>query len=159
MLKKLSAIKLNLRNFSTLKCKSIGFIGAPFSEGQPKRGTELAPDAMRKHGLINILYENNYKVNDYGDLKFEKANDHHPKIKNLNSCLSACKQLSEQVHRSTTENDICLTIGGDHSLGFGTVHGHSRTSKKLNKKLAVLWIDAHADANSVQSTISGKVHG
>ena len=55
----------------------------------------------------------------------------------------------------TSEKDVCLTIGGDHSMGFGTINGHSRTRKNLG----VLWIDAHADINSVASTNSGNAHG
>lgn len=143
----------------SINSKQIGIIGAPFSDGQPKKGTELGPEVMRENGLIKILKENKFKIKDYGDLNFEKTSkilkNTHSKIKNLSSFLSAVKQLSDQVHRMTKENDVCLTIGGDHSLGFGTIHGHRRTTNKLG----VLWIDAHADINSVQSTISGNAHG
>lgn len=111
---------------------------------------------MRKNGLINTLNQNDFKVNDYGDLNLvTKDQNKHPKIKNFNSFLFAVKTLSDKVHQATRENDVCLTIGGDHSLGFGTIYGHSKT----NNQLGVLWIDAHADINSVQSTISGNAHG
>lgn len=163
MFKKL--IPFGGRNYSTNRTsisfgnKKVGLVGAPFSDGQPRQGTELGPEAMRKNGLVDILNQNKFKVNDYGDLKFTNTATRskivHPKIKNLNSFLSAAKTLSDKVHQVTNENDVCLTIGGDHSMGFGTINGHSRTRKNLG----VLWIDAHADINSVASTNSGNAHG
>lgn len=99
--------------------KKVGLIGAAYSGGQPKRGTELGPSAMRENGLVKLLNENRFKVHDYGDLQLDTLPSKlaHPKVKNLGTFLNAVKQLSEQVRRATTENDVALTIGGDHSLG------------------------------------------
>lgn len=99
--------------------KKVGLIGASYSGGQPKRGTELGPSAMRENGLVRLLNENRFEVHDYGDLKLDTVPSKltHPKVKNLDTFLNAVKQLSERVHRATAENDVALTIGGDHSLG------------------------------------------
>ena len=73
---------------------------------------------MREHGLVRLLNDHRFEVHDYGDLNLEiQSKLVHPKVKNLGTFLNAVKQLSEQVHQATTENDVCLTVGGDHSLG------------------------------------------
>lgn len=103
----------------------------------------IGPESLRNHGLVKTLSGNGFNLKDYGDLKFEPSNKskiQHPKVKNLGSFLSSVELLSKKVCNVANENDLCLTIGGDHSLGFGTVNGHARAVEMQNKKLGVLWI-------------------
>lgn len=67
------------------------------------------------------------------------------------------RKLAEQVSNIIKDGRICLTLGGDHSIGLGTVSGHARTCE--NGDIAVLWVDAHADINTNKSSPSGNVHG
>lgn len=98
--------------------KKIGLIGAPYSGGQPKKGTELGPNAMRENGLVRLLNQHRFEVHDYGDLNLDTQSKLvHPKVKNLGTFLNAVKQLSGKVHQATAENDVSVMVGGDHSLG------------------------------------------
>ncbi|GFS80270.1 arginase-2, mitochondrial [Nephila pilipes] len=141
----------NYRN-SHVHSNRIGILGAPFSKGQNKDGVDRAPDALRHYGLINQLQELGLDVKDYGNLRFE---DYSDSSKNGNvSVGAACYKLAEAVKKVLLERSKCITLGGDHSLGIGTVHGHAQVHD-----VCVLWIDAHPDINTSHTSPSGHVHG
>ena len=64
-------------------------------------------------------------------------------------------QISEHVQKAIESNNVCLTLGGDHSVAMGTIHGHA----KANEDMCVIWVDAHADINPPQASESGNMHG
>ena len=64
-------------------------------------------------------------------------------------------QLSELVHRVLNEDKICVTLGGDHAIGIGTIHGVTSAFPSS----CLLWIDAHADINTMNNSKSGNMHG
>ena len=66
-------------------------------------------------------------------------------------------QLSELVERVLNEDKLCITLGGDHAIGIGTISGFTRAFK--NQQTCLLWIDAHADINTVDTSDSGNMHG
>lgn len=140
--------------------KKIGIIGVPFEKGQKKYGVSLAPAALRTFGLIDSLQEiEGLDVKDYGDVTAPHDVDGSKKlVENMNALavVSECnKLLSERVHKVMTDGRIAVTIGGDHSIGVGTVDGHLRT----NKDPILIWVDAHADLNTNKTSESGSVHG
>lgn len=69
---------------------------------------------------------------------------------------AVCKEVAEQVEQVQREGKFALTLGGDHSLGLGTIAG---TCRATNGEFAVIWVDAHADINTVETTPSGNIHG
>ncbi|XP_049887662.1 arginase-2, mitochondrial isoform X2 [Pectinophora gossypiella] len=136
----------------------VGVVGVPFEKGQKKYGVSVAPAAMRSAGLIDQLKEiEGLDVVDYGDVEVapceEKAN-----VDNM-ACLpqvSACNMtLSKTVSRIISDNRVAITIGGDHSIGVGTVDGHY----KVNEDMILIWVDAHSDINTNKTSSSGSVHG
>ncbi|XP_037935343.1 arginase-1 [Teleopsis dalmanni] len=145
-------------NSSTM---TLGIIGIPFSKGQSKQGVETAPDFLRKNGLINILNDvsqGNLKVNDYGNLEYEKDTDTKCIInncKNYPEFMGCNKALIKQVQEILKENDQFLALGGDHAIGFGSVAGHLQHTRNLS----LVWIDAHADINLHSTSESGNIHG
>ncbi|XP_035211533.1 arginase-1-like isoform X1 [Stegodyphus dumicola] len=135
---------------------SVGILGAPFSKGQPKQGVDQAPDAFRKFGLIKELQSLGLDVKDYGNVLFEDENElsTNDKLKFPLTVGAACKKVSNAVKEVLSDNKKCITLGGDHSLGIGTVYGHS-----LVHDMCILWIDAHADINTAHTTPTGNIHG
>lgn len=139
----------------------VGIIGAPFSKGQAKDGTERGPQAVRDGGLVGEMQRLGWNVKDYGDLVFERSErdtglmtGEHT-VKSLSCVANAVHKLSTQVEKVLREDRLPITIGGDHSLGIGTIAGHA----KVNRDLCVIWIDAHADINTTSSSLTGHMHG
>ncbi|GIX70537.1 arginase-2, mitochondrial [Caerostris extrusa] len=134
---------LSIRSNANRFYNSIGILGAPFNKGQVCEGVDKAPDALRKYDL---------DVKDYGNLLFENYSD-----SSNNESLavgSACHKVSNNVKNILLDGRKCVTIGGDHSLGMGTVHGHAQVHD-----VCVLWIDAHPDINTSHTSPSGHIHG
>ncbi|XP_041351940.1 arginase-1-like [Gigantopelta aegis] len=148
---------------SYCKSSAVGVIGAPHWKGQPRSGTELAPKYMREAGLIEELRKKGHTVNDYGDITFvdsvsgkdEHTSSNSVTIKNTRSVGQANKQICDKVAKITGRGEICLTLGGDHSIAIGTIIGHAQT----NPDLFVVWVDAHGDINTPLTTFSGNLHG
>ncbi|XP_013794391.1 arginase-1-like [Limulus polyphemus] len=146
--------------FSTVATSStnIGIIGVPFSKGQRKSGVEKGPLAIRDGGLLEKMQELGLNVKDLGDVEITEVPD-----ENVQQGLAihsptvglVAKKVSEKVSQVLRDNYLCVTLGGDHSLGLGTIHGHSC----VYPELSVLWIDAHADINTALTSPTGNLHG
>ncbi|XP_068628773.1 arginase-2, mitochondrial isoform X2 [Battus philenor] len=138
--------------------KKVGVIGVPFEKGQKKYGVSVAPAALRSAGLIKLLETiGGLDVKDYGDIETTVATT-DVNVDNMTHLpqVSACnKKLSERVSQVLKDGRVAVTIGGDHSIGVGTVDGHY----KVNEDMILLWVDAHADINTNKTSGSGSVHG
>lgn len=138
----------------------ISIIGMPLFYGCDKPGVEKGPEELRKNNLINI-FEKNHTVYDLGDIEVEKANAEHkflsnPKLKYLDQVVSANNGLAVKVLSALENNTLPFIVGGDHSLALGSIAG---ASKFLGNDLAVIWIDAHGDINTEETSPSGNIHG
>lgn len=137
--------------------RSAGIIGAPFSKGQPRGGVEGGPDRIRAAGLLDRLRALGCAVKDYGNLSFEEPPSDEPvgKVKCARAVGGANQRLSEVVQAVKMDGHTSVMLGGDHSLGIGSVHGHAAAVGELS----VVWIDAHADINTPLTSSSGNMHG
>lgn len=135
----------------------VSLLGAPFSYGQPKPGAELGVSALRRAGIVPSLEELRWHVDDLGDLEFEGPadNDNFGILKRPRCVGNANRRVKEMVYNACRKDNFVLTLGGDHSIATGTVAGH----KLARPDLCVVWVDAHADINTVESTPSGNIHG
>ncbi|KAJ1153572.1 hypothetical protein NDU88_006331 [Pleurodeles waltl] len=135
----------------------IGFVGAPFSKGQPRGGVEGGPKSLRDGGLIEQLKELGSDVVDFGDLRFPDVENDEPfqNVKNPRTVGQANEKLAKTVTEVKKSGRICLTVGGDHSLAVGTIAGHA----KVHPDLCVVWVDAHSDINTPLTSPSGNLHG
>lgn len=129
------------------RCKSttVNFIGVPFSDGQPRKGTELGPGVLRTSGVIETLRRKGLIVSDSGDIQVtpnQRSADQETsaKAKNASSVSLINHRLSQVVSRSTKEHDVTVIMGGDHSIAVGSLYGHHSTHPG---KVGVIWIDAH----------------
>ncbi|XP_014767975.1 arginase, hepatic [Octopus bimaculoides] len=137
--------------------QKIGVIGVPLNKGQDKQGVELGPKALRDHGLITSLEDLGHRINDYGNIQFEniEEDDKQSLIKNGLFLSHASKKISNAVKKVIQAGEICLTLGGDHSLTTGALHGHVQ----VQPDLVIVWIDAHADINPPTASLTGHMHG
>ena len=139
---------------------NISIIGMPLFYGCDRPGVEKGPEELRKNNLIDI-FEENHTVYDLGDIEVEKANAENKflsnsKLKYLDQVVNANNNLATKVLEALENNTLPFIVGGDHSLALGSIAG---SSQFLGNDLAVIWIDAHGDINTHETTPSGNIHG
>ena len=142
--------------------KKIGLIGFPMDLGADRRGVDMGPSAIRYSSLEEKLERLSYKVTDFGDIDIkilEIQKIKNSKLKYLPEIEKTSKSLAKKVEYLLNKNYFPLIIGGDHSTAIGTVAGISNFCRKRNKTLGIVWIDAHADMNTEETTPSGNIHG
>ncbi|KAF5065260.1 arginase [Proteiniclasticum sp. QWL-01] len=139
----------------------IDLIKAPLFYGCDREGVEHGPQTLMDHGLIDILQSAGNQVRDRGFIPvpvIEPENKYlaHSHMKYLDGIIDTNTHLANQVVSSLTEGRLPLVVGGDHSLGLGSLAG---VTKALGNEVAVIWIDAHADINTPETSPSGNIHG
>ncbi len=143
--------------------RAIAVIGAPLDLGAGRRGVDMGPSAMRVAGLGRRLGALGYDVADLGNVPVAQAEslaDEGPHdAKYLPQIAATCERLGELTGQALANGETPLVLGGDHSIAVGTVAGISRFFRESTRKIGLLWIDAHADMNTPQSSPSGNVHG
>lgn len=146
-----------------MKKAAIAIIGAPLDLGAGRRGVDMGPSAVRVAGLGRRLTALGYDVSDLGNVpvaQAESVDDAGPdEAKYLLQIAAACERLGELAGQALLDGKMPLVLGGDHSIAVGTVAGVSRFFGESNRKIGLLWIDAHADMNTPESSPSGNVHG
>ena len=140
----------------------IAVIGAPMDLGAGRRGVDMGPSALRVAGLNQKLAELGYQAEDLGNVVVDQpeslpAGPTHARY--LPQIAHTCARLAEMVERAADQGQVPLVLGGDHSAAIGTAAGMSRHLGKSGKKLGLLWMDAHADMNTPDSSPSGNIHG
>jgi arginase len=141
---------------------SIRIIGVRMDLGAGRRGVDMGPSAMRKAGLLNRLRELGYQVRDGGNIHVDEPEVHEihdPKLKYLPQIVAAMEDLVHRVSESVEAGEIPLVLGGDHSIAIGTIAGVSSCFRRQKKKLGMIWLDAHGDANTPDTSPSGNIHG
>ena len=144
------------------KSEKVSIIGFPMDLGADRRGVDMGPSALRIAGLQTKLENLGYNVNDTGDIKIEimeRQKVQNLKLKYLDEILKTSKLLASKVEKVLDKGEFPLCIGGDHSMALGTIAGISSYCKRKGLKLGVIWIDAHTDMNTEESTPSGNIHG
>jgi len=137
--------------------KKVSIVGAPTRFGQPKGGVEEGPKAIREAGLIPQLEELGFEVHDKGDIRFEYLENDEAinNVKRARQTGQACHRIYEEVYKCASSGELCVTLGGDHSLAIGSIAGIA----KAWKDLCIIWVDAHADINTPETSPSGNIHG
>ncbi len=140
----------------------IEMIGLPLDLGANRRGVDMAPSAIRIAGITERLENIGHEIKDEGDLDVfvpEVLKIEDPKLKYLPEIKKSLSHLADEVTRSLENGLFPLVLGGDHSIAVGSISGAARFLKRKNKKLGVIWIDAHGDMNTHETTLSGNIHG
>ncbi|MCB5202427.1 arginase [Neorhizobium sp. T786] len=141
-----------------MHCK---LIGVPLQEGASQLGCEMGPSALRVAGLAAALSGLGHEVSDLGNLSAPTGKvELHPNdvIQNLDKISAWTGILADAAYRESGDG-MPIFLGGDHSLSAGTVSGMARRAAEIGRPLFVLWLDAHTDLHSLDTTESGNLHG
>ncbi len=135
----------------------IDIIGVPLDLGADRRGVDMGPSAIRYAHLRQELLKIGHTVHDQGNLEApiaETCQINEPKLKYIDCIVPLSRRIAGAVATSLQGGHFPLVIGGDHSIALGSIRGAAK-----HKKLGVIWIDAHADFNTAETTPSGNIHG
>src|SRR3984885_4373529 len=142
--------------------QKIRIIGVPMDLGQSRRGVDMGPSALRVAGLLPRLKQLGCQVDDIGNISVKQPEEQHygeKRAKYLNEIAESCKGLAEITERSLSEGYFPLVLGGDHSIAVGSCSGVSNFYRAESKRVGYLWLDAHGDMNTPESSPSGNIHG
>jgi arginase len=139
----------------------ISLIGAPTDIGAGTRGASMGPEALRVANIVPVLQGHGLEVLDRGNLS-GPANPWQAPVegyRHLDEVVTWNRLVHEAVHAELVQGRFPLLLGGDHCLGLGSISAVARHCRETNKKLRILWLDAHADFNTNVLTPSGNLHG
>jgi arginase len=142
--------------------QKVRIIGVPMDLGASRRGVDMGPSALRVAGLAQHIKQLGHQVEDIGNVSVKQPEELHygeKKAKYLNEIAETCKGLAEIVQKTLEEGLVPVILGGDHSVAIGSVGGASAYFRKKEKRIGLLWLDAHGDMNTPESSPSGNVHG
>jgi len=136
--------------------QSICVIGIPMDLGQSRRGVDMGPSALRYAGLDDRLRRLGYKVQDCGNVAIPDRDILPPEggVSYLPSVVQACEAVYQAGEKALREGSLPVYLGGDHSIAVGTVSASS-----YDGPCGLLWIDAHGDFNTPETSPSGNLHG
>jgi arginase len=139
---------------------AVHLVGMPIFYGSDRFGANFGPEKFREMDILSALKELGYDVKDLGDIEVADVSEqdkykYHEKMKYYDAIIDANTKLAFRIYNSISNGHFPVTLGGDHSLGMGSIAGVS----KHVKNLGVVWIDAHGDINTEETTFSGNVHG
>lgn len=145
----------------------LGVVAVGFSGGQCKPGVDAAPSALIEAGLLTQLSTDlGYTLHHDGIVHSYSSiiPSSDPAYRNMLRPLAVSavtSQLSQQVYQHAREGRLVLTLGGDHSIAIGTIAGTAKAIRERlgGKEMAVIWVDAHADINTPETSESGNIHG
>ncbi len=133
--------------------RTLGVIGVPTSAGAFAPGQEQAPQALRDAGLLKLLRERGADVRDHGDRAVWRwrPDRAHPRAQNLAAIVEIVEDTARRVGDSAAAGETTLVLGGDCTVGIGTVVGHTRTAGRVG----LIYFDSHADLNVPASVREG----
>lgn len=145
-----------------MRHSQIAVIGAPLDLGAGRRGVDMGPSAIRVAHLDDRLAALGYEVHDLGNVEVEQAESRPVGRENaryLHEITATCRRLAKAVETALAKGQFPLVLGGDHSVAAGTVAGVAKHFRRSKERIGLIWIDAHADMNTPDTTPSGNIHG
>ncbi|MDH7797746.1 MULTISPECIES: arginase [unclassified Beijerinckia] len=141
-----------------MRCK---ILGVPVQAGAGRMGCDMGPSALRTAGLIPTLIDLGHEVEDLGTVQpgpVRPIVHGNSTIKALPEIVAWTEAIAEATYRASAEA-MPIVLGGDHSLSAGTLPAAARRAAEQKRPLFVLWLDAHPDFHTLDSTQSGNLHG
>jgi arginase len=142
--------------------KTVHIVGVPLDLGAGRRGVDMGPSAFRVAEIERKVRELGYEIEDVGDLRVsipETQAPGDPHLKYLKEIKETCENLRDTIGRVLEKDGLPVVLGGDHSIAMGTIAGLSRFYRERKEKIGLIWFDAHADANTAETSPSGNIHG
>ena len=142
---------------------NVHILELPLDFGASRHGSDMGPSAIRLAGIKERLESLGHKTYEHSDIFRAKPQEYeqmgNPKAKYLKPIVNACTKLAAQVEKIGSAGDFPLILGGDHSIVLGSLAGMGAVAKSNNKRLGVLYVDAHGDFNDTETSPSGNIHG
>lgn len=140
----------------------VRILGVPLDLGQERRGVDMGPSAVRAAGLNQALKSLGHEVEDAGNIHVRLPEEQHfgnQNAKYLKEIAETSQEVAERIRQSLADGYFPITLGGDHSIAIGTQAGVAKFFHDRNEEVGCLWIDAHADMNTPETSPSGNIHG
>jgi arginase len=142
-----------------MSTKNIILVGAPMDAGKRRQGCRMGPDSLRVAGLAEALSGLGHQVTDLGQVSPDPVDmPEHDHLVSLPECIGWTQALMRTAQDAARQG-MPIFMGGDHALSMGTVAGMAAHAQAQERPLFVLWLDAHSDFHTPQSTDSGNLHG
>lgn len=141
---------------------AVTVIGVPTDLGANMRGANIGPSAIRIAGLHEKLKMLGCSIEERGDIVVplrEMLSQAEVDVKHRVAIKDICQKLSTEVYNALKAGRKPIVLGGDHSIAMGTISGVSRYVRDERSNLGLIWVDAHADMNTPESTHTGNIHG
>ncbi len=141
---------------------AVHLIGVPMDLGANRRGVDMGPSALRIAGLQPSIESLGITVEDRGNIPIELlelAQEGDPKQRYLHEIARAARGLAKEVKFAHEQNALPITLGGDHSIVIGSIAGTSTFYRSQGEQIGLIWLDAHGDLNTAETTPSGNIHG
>jgi arginase len=141
-----------------MRCR---IVGAPVQDGAGRMGCEMGPSALRTAGLVSVLSDLGHEVEDWGAVQKAAARaivHGNLALKALPEIAAWTTAIAETAYEASLDA-MPIFLGGDHSISAGTVSGVARRAAERGRPLFVLWLDAHPDFHTLDTTASGNLHG
>lgn len=144
--------------------RNVKIVGVPMDLGQQRRGVDMGPSAVRYAGLYDRLVQLGHTVHDLGNIPVAGRDEDDVRrerwvetggggLRHLHAITAACRAIYE-VAATSAADDFPIFLGGDHAMAIGTISGMA-----VHGPLGVIWIDAHGDYNTPETSPSGNIHG
>ena len=135
----------------------VGIFGVPMDLGQDRRGVDMGPSAIRYARLEAALADLGHSVTDLGNagVPIPEVVAKEEDVRHLAAVRSVCEEVAERASAIISEGLFPIFLGGDHSIAIGTVSGVAGSGGRTG----VIWVDAHADFNTPETSPSGNIHG
>ena len=131
--------------------------------GAGRRGVDMGPSALRLAGIREGIAGLGHDIRDDPQSIFvpirERSHPYDQKLRFLPEIVDGCTRLAQRVELAKQEGDLPVVMGGDHAIAIGTIAGLASYYRSVGKTMGVVWIDAHGDFNTPDTTPSGNIHG
>ncbi len=145
---------------SSVAVRSIQIIGVPMDLGASRRGVDMGPSAMRLADVADVLTRLGFAVDDAGNVPVpDRASLPSVPRARLAAITEVCEEVARRTAAAVRDGIKPLVIGGDHSLAAGSVAGSATALAERGQRVGLIWLDAHADINTPDTSLSGNVHG
>ena len=140
---------------------TIRIIGVPLDLGQSRRGVDMGPSALRIANLAPRLAELGHVIEQRGNLEIPDRDSlpAHGALDLLPPIAEVCARLAGETSQAIRDGALPLVLGGDHSIAAGSVAGVATALAERGERVGLVWVDAHGDLNTPESSRSGNVHG
>jgi arginase len=139
-----------------MKSDIVRIIGVPMDLGQNRRGVDMGPSAVRYAGLQSRLANLSYETHDEGNIQVPNPEEHVAvgSAKRLAAVTTACEEIYKIGRQCVARGEFALYLGGDHSITIGTFAAAAK-----DEPVGLIWIDAHGDFNTPETSLTGNIHG